>query len=130
VRDVEEITDTGNNASVSSGVITLTAGTYRFLASCPAFGVNKHMARLVVDTEGTPQYIYGTSEYSDADDAVQTRSVVVGRFTLATSGKIELQHQCQTTKATNGLGVSASPHITGSGLVNTYAQIELWKESV
>jgi hypothetical protein len=116
-----EVNDPGSVATLASNQITLTAGTYRFRASAPAYQVDRHKVRLanVSDTV----YYYGTSDTSNSADATMTRSAVSGRFTIATSKTFELQHQCQTTCLTSGFGVASN-----LGVIEVYAEIEFWKE--
>ncbi len=115
------VIDTGSNASVTSSVVTLQAGTYRFHARAPAFDVNSHKAKLVNTTDAIT-YL-GTSEYASVVGTSQSSSHVTGRFTIAAAKDFELQHRCQTTRAPNGLGVDA-----GFGDTEVYSEIEFWKE--
>jgi len=118
-----ELVDTGSNASIAANQITLAAGTYRVRASAPAGAVNLHQTRLY-DITNTAVLVTGTSERIDAAIASSSRSFIEGRFTIAGSTVIELQHQCQSTFATNGFGYAGS---FGGGEV--YASIEFWKEN-
>lgn len=114
-----EVVDTGSNASISSNQVTLLAGTYRFKATSPGNTVTNHQAKLVEDVGGTPVDHLGSSEFSEAESTISTIS---GRFTITSSTAFEVQHRCDTTKTTNGFGVS-----NGYG-IQVYAQIEFWKE--
>lgn len=118
-----EVNDAGGHASLGSNQITLAAGTYRFIASAPAYYTNGHQAKLINTTDAI-EYL-GTSEYSVqiAPGFATTRSFVSGRFTIAGSKVFELQHRCQTTNSTDGLGLASS-----SGSTEVYAQVEFWKE--
>ena len=103
-----EVTDTGNNASISSNQITLASGTYRAHILVPAYFVDQHQARLYNASDGAV-VLLGTSEYSPSSGAGWvTPSVIVGRFTLASSKVLEVQHQCAVTQATNGFGKAAN----------------------
>lgn len=115
-----EVEDTGNYASIASNQITLEAGTYRCRISAPARLVDRHKARLQNITDGTT-ILLGTSEFSNGD--ATTQSVIQGRFTLSEQKVLEVQHQCQTTVATNGFGVESN-----FGVTEVYTVVELWRE--
>lgn len=123
-RDIAEFSDTNTLCSVSSSVIVLAAGTYRCRITCPAWYVDRHKARLRNTTAGTTLLV-GTSEYSTNGlaDIAQTHSIIVGRFTVAASQNLEIQHRCESTFATSGLGVAAN-----LGEVEVYTTAEFWKE--
>lgn len=107
-RDInEEVSDTEGICSVASNQITLDAGTYRCSISSPAFRVDRHQTRLY-DTTGSLVLLVGSAEYCDSGDATQTRSLIKGRFTLSVQSVLEVQHRCEVTAATNGLGVAAN----------------------
>lgn len=110
--------DSGGDASLSTGQVTLAAGTYRLRASAPAFSVGRHQARWHNVTDNAA-VLAGTSEYADT---VQTRSIVAGRFTISASKVFELQHRCENTRSSDGLGVA------GNFTAEVYAEIELWRE--
>mgnify|MGYP001561478240 CR=1 FL=1 len=117
-----EVADTGNNATLATNQITLAAGTYRFRADAPAYDVNTHQAKLYNITD-VADIALGTSERSgDAANTV-TRSFVAGRFTIAGSKVLELQHRCVTTFADSGFGRAVG------WATEVYAQIEFWKEA-
>lgn len=117
-----EVNDAGGFASVGSNQVTLAAGTYRFRARAPALYVDRHQIRLANVTDST--YYYGSSAYSDASGSGRTTdSVVSGRFTIASAKVFEVQHQCLTTKTTDGFGTYA-----GFGNVEVYSEVEFWRE--
>ena len=110
--------DSGNNQ------ITLDAGTYEFDISCPAYKVGSHSARLRNITTGVTLQ-QGTVAYSDtAGTYAQTRSFIKGRFTIAASQVLEIQHRVGTTNATNGYGKAGT-----IGTYDTYTVAEFWKIS-
>lgn len=115
-----EVVDTGNHASLSSNQITLAAGTYRFRIRCPGFLVVNHKAKLYNITDAA-DVEFGTSERTNAD--AQNYSEIVGRMTIAGTKVFEVQHQCSTTRATNGFGAT-----TGFG-TEIYTIAEFWKEA-
>lgn len=116
--------NTITGASLGSNQVTLPIGTYRITASAPAFIVDKHQIFWWSVTAVTTT-VSGTSEYNDAaTNAVQTRSLLDGRFTISTTTVFELRHYTQGVRATNGLGVT-----TGNGsTTDVYAQVHIEKE--
>lgn len=125
-RDINtEVADTGGFGSVASNQITLAAGTYRCFIHAPAYSVTKHQARLqnITDTATT---LVGTSEYAShtaSADQPESRSIIVGRFTIAGTKTFEVQHQCSATEGTNGFGVKAN------FTTEIYTVAEFWKEA-
>lgn len=119
-----ELSDTGGDAALAANQITLEAGTYRCLISCPAIRVDQHKARLQNITDAVTILI-GTAEYCQQSAYfAQTRSFVEGRFTLAAQKVLEVQHRCSITKAVDGFGAAS-----GYGVVEVYTEVELWKEA-
>lgn len=99
------VTNTITGASLATNQVTLPAGTYRIRGSAPAYQVNTHQTRIQNITDGTT-LIEGTLGYAAAATDANTVSLVGGAFTLAAQKVIELQHQCETSKATVGLGAT------------------------
>lgn len=116
-----ESVDTGNHCTLASNQFTLAAGTYRIRASAPAFFVGRHQTRLQNVTD-TATVLTGTSEFSSTTNGDQTRSWVIGRFTIGASKALEIQHRSGATQATNGFGVEAN--LT----TEVYTVVELTKE--
>ena len=125
-RDINTIlSDVGEHASVASNEITLAAGTYEFSIFAPAFGVNQHKARLYNVTD-TAVIEYGTSEFSEGTDIpidVSTMSIIKGRFTIAGTKVLRVEHYGLYTCADHGFGARSS--ITGA--VEIYTVCEFWK---
>lgn len=115
-----EVSDTGGYGTLASNQITLSAGTYRVRASAPAFAVNQHQIRFQNVTSAVTLAI-GSNEYADSAAPGGTRSVLSGIFTIAAAQALELQHQCASTKATNGFGPLCN------FTTEIYAIVELWK---
>jgi len=113
-----EALDTGDHASLSANQITLAAGAYRVRASAPAFSAGAHQTRWRNVSDGITVLI-GSTEFADT---VQSRSVIAGRFTVSSSTTFELQHQCATTRSSDGFGTAAN---FGT---EVYAEVELWRE--
>jgi len=105
---------------ISSNQFTLQAGTYIIRASAPAVDVAAHKARLQNITDAATVAI-GTSEYTDPTTAyVVTRSQVVCVVTIAAAKAFEIQHYCQTTRATAGFGAQSN-----FGVSEKYTLIEI-----
>lgn len=126
VRDINtEVSDTDGICSIGSNQITLVAGTYRVNLSCPAYAVGAHQCRLYNATDASV-IAYGTSEYArqvGGNGDATTRSHLSYKFTLSGTKTLEIQHQCQTTKATNGLGTLCN------FATEVYTVAEFWKEN-
>lgn len=119
-----EVIDTGAYASVAASQITLAAGTYRVRAYALANQVGSHQVRLY-NVTGAAVLVYGSSAFAGAADNGVTISCLSYRFTIGISSVIELQHQCQTTKATDGLGVAGS-----FGGIEIYSEVYLEREAL
>lgn len=89
--------------SLSSNQFTLGAGTYNIEAYAPCFGIDAMKAKIRNITDASDELI-GMSLQAAGDDV----GTVMGRIELTTSKTFELQHRCQSTRATNGLGVATS----------------------
>lgn len=101
-----EVSDAGGHASVASNQITLAAGTYRVRAHAYAGGVNAHRLRLQNITDGTT-LLLGSDHLSTSTANSSNHAMLEGEFTIASTKVIELQHRCQTTGTTNGLGYAS-----------------------
>lgn len=114
------LADEIGGASVSSSAITLPAGTYEVDATAPAYYVNENKLRLY-QTSGTPAaLLIGQSGYSGAaSNGATTHALLRGRFTLAASQTVELQHRCTTTRATTGFGIPV-----------TYGDVEVFADII
>ena len=115
-------TQEGTFSSVASNQITLVEGTYRVRAHAPAHMVDNHKIRLQNITAGTTLFV-GSAMYAAAAAAVDNHSHLAGQFTLTAISALELQHQCSTTRATDGFGVSPD-----FGATEVFA--EVWIEKV
>jgi len=91
--------------SIASSVITLPAGTFNVQAWAPAFSCNSHRTRLQNTTAATTIALGMNAFTSNVASYAETHSFLNCTFTLSVSSTIELQHRCQDTKTTNGLGV-------------------------
>jgi hypothetical protein len=115
------VTNEISGASLSSNQITLPSGTYFAMGFAPAHKVDGHKTRLRNITDSSDTLI-GSAEYINGDLAVQTSSIITGRFTIASSKVFEFQHRCDTTNSTYGFGVNI-----GYSVVEIYANIMIWK---
>jgi hypothetical protein len=102
---------------------TLAAGSYRFYIEAPAFKVGKHCIRLYDVTNATA-LVSGTSEYSAAANDVQTWSRLFHRRTFAAPTQLRIEHQCETTRATDGFGKAS-----GYGTAEFWTAAIIWRES-
>jgi|DEB0MinimDraft_3_1074331.scaffolds.fasta_scaffold56182_2 hypothetical protein len=113
------VVNTITGASIATSVITLPAGTYEVHATAPAYDVDRHKMR-IRDTTNSIDLAIGNPLIATSGTDVSNQSVVMGSFTLAGSTNIEVQHQCGTSRAGNGLGVEGS-----FGDNEVYAQITI-----
>lgn len=114
--------DSGSIATLSSNQITLPAGTYRVRFVAAGAAVDRHQTRVQNVTDATTLAL-GVNAFAPASGTHSNTSNGSGRFTISAPKLIELQHRCQTTRATDGYGFAAS---WGT---EVYAVVEFWKES-
>jgi len=117
--------DTGNHCSLNAGTgeFTLLAGTYRIRAFSVGHEVDEHQCRLRNTTDAATTLLGTTSQAGDTDHT-SSDSIIIGRFTIASSKAFKLQHQVTTSQALDGYGAPAS---FGEGEV--YATVELEREA-
>lgn len=94
-------------ASLAANRITLPAGLYLINGKAPAHGVSRHKAKLRNVTDGA-DVIPGTAEYTSSTVSVTTWSHIEGTFSISAPKEFEIQHRCQTTLASFGLGIASS----------------------
>jgi hypothetical protein len=111
--------NTISGSSLAGNQFTLPAGTYRIQASAPAYNCNRHKAKLRNMTDSIDTLI-GSSEVSAPGG--YTTSIINGVFTISAQKTFEIQHQCQTSAATNGFGVESN-----FGVAEIYTQVQLWR---
>jgi len=90
-------------ASLSSDIITLPAGSYKIMASAPAYVVDGHQIKLYNNSDSSDALI-GSSESAGAGNNLTTRSFIVGFLTIASEKGFKLQHRCQSSRSTDGFG--------------------------
>lgn len=113
-RDIQEIADTGSIVAVAANQFVPIAGTYRAWFRAPAKSVDSHMCRLQNATAGSTVR-YGSSSYANNAGNGYSDSVVAVTFTANGTDAYEVQHQCSSTRATEGFGVAS-----GFGINETY----------
>ena len=110
-------TNTIPGAALASNQITLPAGSYEIQASAPAV-VLKHKLGLYNTTDAAFALI-GLSSDGSPTDGVSGPAALRGRITITGTKVFELQHYAS---AGGQLGTA-----TGSGQVEVYADIQIWK---
>jgi hypothetical protein len=88
---------------LTAGEFTLEAGTYKFEAFAVGYVVEAHQARIQNTADATTVAL-GSSAYALAASAVPSVSLVYGITTIAAQKTFKVQHICETTRATDGMG--------------------------
>ena len=109
------------SCTLTSGVISLPAGTYTVSASNPFGGVSDCKIKLRNTTDSTDEII-GTSgnQFGPASQIIRTELLDV--FTSVATKDYELQYRVGTTLAAYGLGIN-----NGFGVAENYALITITK---
>jgi hypothetical protein len=115
-----KVTDSGSNCSLASNQFTLSAGTYYITATAPCYQVVRHQARIQNITDGTT-LVTGQSNGTNTGVVATSYALCCGQFTVAASKALELQHQCQSTFATQGFGLESN------FTTEIYSSVEIWK---
>lgn len=116
-----EAQDTGSHCTLASNQFALLAGTYEITARAPGHACVQHQTRLQNVTDATTTLV-GSPSISRAASLMPTDSWVIGRFTITATKTFELQHRCNTTRATDGLGTAGNFAVT-----EVYAEVWLKK---
>lgn len=114
--------DPDSIVTLSSNQFTLAAGTYIIDWTCDGYSVDHHVSQ-IYDITNSATLILGSSSY--AKSTVNVANVTYGHhvFTITSTTTYELQHQCSTTKAGNGMG-----NVTNmSGINSTHAFLKITK---
>ena len=119
-----ELYDPDNIVTISSNQFTLTAGSYLIAFSAPAFDVGKHFAVLQDITAGATSAV-GTAEDANLTNNGYTRCFGSFRAVLTGTTVYEIQHQCDSTKATNGFGKAHD----NNPYASIYTRVEIYKEA-
>ena len=120
-RDLNALTGATGSVSITTNQITLTAGTYHIEATAPAANVNGHQTRFQNITDATTE-ILGSSEYVSSAANSGTISKCIGKVIISATKVFELQHRCQATAGSFGLGLSANFAVD-----TIYTQIKITK---
>ena len=120
-RDLNTVkTNTIPGASLASNQITLPAGTYDVSASAQAFQVGGHRTRLV--TTGGTVLVMGDNSSCHGNWGHDAHSFVKGRFTLATTTIIRLEHITTISGGVYGFGVPCN-----FGDNEVFAVVVIWR---
>lgn len=103
---------------LSANQFQLPPGRWLIRWSAPAFGVNRHQSRLF-DVTGNVQAAPGSSETSNSTSSTNSRSVGQWIVDLVANRAYRIEHQVQTTLATEGYGRAAN------FTTEVYTQVEL-----
>ena len=114
IRDLNtEIDDPSDIVTLASNQFTLQAGTYLIEWSAPAFAVNQHYSRLWNDTDSAT-VAEGTAPFSSLSSGGWNASTGATIQTISGAKAFEIQHRCQTTKATIGFGLAVATNVLNS----------------
>lgn len=120
-RDIStEVSNNITGASVVSNQLSLPAGTYYFRAWGIGFRCDGHQIRLQ-DVTNTATLALGSTPRSPSGENVGTESSASGKFTLAGTASIELQHRGASSRSIDGFGQDP-----GFG-TQVYANLEVWR---
>ena len=133
-RDLQtENADPDNIVSISSNQFTLQAGSYLIKFQSTGYHVHRHITKLR-DITNSANKGYGIMGYSNTTNATSNISHGMARVTISGATVYEIQHACQTTKSTNGMGLNTYIDTSGSYTDNTepnsvYTIVEIYKEA-
>ena len=133
-RDLQtENADPDNIVSISSNQFTLQAGSYLIKFQSTGYHVHRHITKLR-DITNSANKGYGIMGYSNTTNATSNISHGMARVTISGATVYEIQHACQTTKSTNGMGLNTYIDTSGSYTDNTepnsvYTIVEIYKEN-
>ena len=116
------VTNTIEGTSLASNSVNLPAGTYYAEGLCPAYAVNHHKARL---TNGSSTLIWGLLDYANGTYFGYGYSIVKGLLTLTENTTVFLEHVCQYTQSSSGLGLGIGSYSTVP--YETYTDLKIWK---
>lgn len=116
--------DPGTDVGLAANQFTLQRGTWMVHGNAPAYIVNRHQTRLRNITDGTTTEV-GSSQWTASGSQGYNSSEIYAFFTITTAKVFELQHQCETTRATDGFGVATGSAFTVDKEV--YSRMEIIK---
>lgn len=121
-----ELFDADGIVSISSNQFTLSAaGTYLIEFYAPAFRSSTNQARLYDITGSAVVDIGMTTTTDTGSDGDTSLAIGFARHTITSSNTYEIQHQCTSTKNTEGFGRSTSFDVT----YERYTFVKIFKES-
>jgi len=115
------VTNGISGASLSSNQIILPAGTYEIEVFAPACHVQRHQCKLRNLTNSS-DVLYGSSEFSNSDYDTNSKSHILGRFSIAGTKTFEIWHMCSLSYGTRGRGVEVN-----FGTIEIYTQVWIKK---
>lgn len=116
--DGSEITLDGNNNRFN-----IAPGKYYIRAIAPAYSCGHHKIR-VSNSSNSTVYGYGTSAICSSSNAHITYSEANLVMNVASSMLLQIDHRCQTTRATTGFGIANG---FGTGIDEVYTQVIIQK---
>jgi hypothetical protein len=116
-----EVADSGGLCALGSNQFTLTAGTYLIEAIASTSQVQTNRLRLQNVTDATT-VLQGNNSQSGTGSDEGGEAELIGVFTIAAAKALELQHYCETTKATDGFGQALT-----TGAVEIFSTVRLTK---
>lgn len=117
----EVVGNTIPGASLASNQITLPAGTYYVTAHASAYQVDGNVLQFYDVTNGT-ELVLGFTVFANSAAVDDAMASLEGVFTLSGSAACELQHQCATTNAGDGMGRAAAV-----GVDIVHAKVTVWR---
>lgn len=127
-RNITDLKVNDVGANLNSNQLTLPAGTYRCRISCPANSCNRHSAYLYNVTDANIA-VQGSSENANnqGENIVQTRSLIIGQFTIAGNKVFEIRHYIESPAGgTNTADLGDPTNV--SGMTEIYTIAEFWKK--
>lgn len=118
-RDLNTVEGDSEIVSLSANQFVLQPGKYRLSGIAPSRGTtNNHKSKIRNITDSVDIAIGQTTRTGATDDS--NESTVYCIIDIIEEKTYELQHRCQTTKATDGFGFPAS-----FGVDEVYSQVEI-----
>jgi hypothetical protein len=120
-RDLNTLEGDTGFISLASDQFILSPGKYDIYATAPGININDNVAKLRNITDSTDDII-GSVSNTSVGTGEGNIATVMGQITITSSKTFELQHQCETTRATDGYGRAA-----GFTVSAIYSQIKIRK---
>ncbi len=105
--DLTTIEGNSSLVTLASSEFTLKAGTYELNGYSTMSSANRHRAKIRNITTGTDA-ILGDSAYTTSSTNVHTKSFFDGIIVVPSDQTFQLQYRCETTDASDGLGVASN----------------------